>query len=76
MRRRIIILTLVFCAGCVLRVMLYGAASSADAIVSGCFTLAMGVIGSYVFGAVWDDKNLADKTQEEDDDFFKDPEVK
>ena len=35
-----------------------------EAIVSSAFLLAGGVIGSYVFGAVWDDKNpvATDKT--------------
>lgn len=74
-RRRIVILSLVFCAGCVLRIMLYGSASSSDAIVSGCFTLAGAVIGSYVFGAVWDDKN-SNNIDDDEEDFFKNPEAK
>lgn len=57
-RRRIIYCTLIFCAFCIVFIMFYGSDTKLhEAIVSSAFLLAGGVIGSYVFGAVWDDKN-------------------
>jgi len=60
-RRRIIYGTLVFCAFCILYLMFKGKDSSElhNTIASTAFLLAGGVIGSYVFGAVWEDKGLA-----------------
>ena len=57
-RRRIIISTLLFCAFSILYIMFFGAPESQinEAIVLGAFGLAGMVIGSYCFGAVWDDK--------------------
>jgi hypothetical protein len=56
-RRRIIVLTLVFCAGLVLYVTLKGTDTrTAETIVQSAFYLAGMVIGSYVFGAVWEDR--------------------
>lgn len=59
-RRRIIYGTLIFCALCVLYLMIFGNDTSRlhETIANSAFFLAGGVIGSYVFGAVWDDKNL------------------
>lgn len=57
-RRRVVVTTLLFCAFCVLWVMIRGAAdpASGQTIVASAFTLATAVIGSYIFGAVWHDK--------------------
>jgi DMSO reductase anchor subunit len=58
-RRRIVHLTLVFCATCVAYALVKGEDTElARAIVNGAFLLAGSVIASYVFGAVWDDKNI------------------
>lgn len=59
-RRRIIYGTLVFCAFCIIYLLFYGSDTRLnETIVNSAFLLAGGVIGSYVFGAVWDDKNIA-----------------
>lgn len=58
-RRRIIIATLLFCAGEI--IYLTGWAEDTDlasTIANGVLILAGSVIGSYVFGAVWDDRNF------------------
>ena len=58
-RRRIVVATLLFCAGEILY--LTGWAESTDlaqTIANGVLILAGSVIGSYVFGAVWDDRNV------------------
>lgn len=58
-RRRIIHTTLLFCAFCVLWIMFKGDERSVhEVIVMSSFGLALSVIGSYIFGAVWDDKNV------------------
>jgi hypothetical protein len=56
-RRIIIITTLALCAFVVLRFTLFRADDTEvnSTLVMGAFTLAGAVIGSYVFGAVWDD---------------------
>lgn len=60
-RRRIINLTLLFCASCVIYLMLKGDDTQlSQSIVNGAFLLAGSVIGSYIFGATWDDKNDRD----------------
>lgn len=57
-RRRIVVMTLSFCAGCVLYLMLKGSDTELhQAIANGLILLSGSVIGSYVFGATWDDKN-------------------
>lgn len=57
-RRRIIVSTLLFCAFCVLWVLIKGGDNGAHEVIVMCsFGLAFAVIGSYVFGAAWDDKN-------------------
>lgn len=60
-RRRIIYATLFFCAFCILYLMFWGSDTSRlqETIANSAFFLAGGVIGSYVFGAVWDDKGPA-----------------
>ena len=56
-RRRIVNLTLAFCAGCVVYLIAAGADTDLNkAIANGLILLAGSVIGSYVFGATWDDK--------------------
>lgn len=58
-RRRVVALTLLFCAGEI--VYLTGWAGDTDlakTIASGILILAGSVIGSYVFGATWDDSNV------------------
>lgn len=58
-RRRIINTTLLFCASCVTYIMIFGDDRAVnEVIVLGAFGLAFGTIGSYVFGAVWDDSNF------------------
>lgn len=57
-RRRIVIATLLFCAA--ETVYLTGWATDTElarTIANGIIILAGSVIGGYVFGAVWDDKN-------------------
>ena len=61
-RRIIIMLTLVFCASWVTHIVLFGEDTRVnETVILGCFGLAGAVIGSYVFGAVWDDKNRNNK---------------
>ena len=59
MRRRIIIGALFFCASEILYLTVYGEDTRlAETIANGLIILAGSVIGAYVFGAVWDDKNI------------------
>ena len=61
-RRRIILTTLLFCGFCIAYIMLKGEPNSLnEMIILSSFGLAGTVIGSYVFGAVWDDNNMKDK---------------
>lgn len=56
-RRRIIFTALFFCAGLVLACAFgFVEVELAKVIIPNCFVMALGVIGSYVFGATWDDK--------------------
>ena len=57
-RRRVVIATLFFCAGVVVKVTVWGHQSEGigEALVTMAFGLAGTVIGSYIFGAVWNDK--------------------
>jgi hypothetical protein len=66
-RRRIVIGTLLFCAGEIIYLTLWGDDTDlAATIANGVIILAGSTIGSYVFGAVWDDKNvLAMKSERE-----------
>lgn len=58
-RRRIILVTLLFCAGEVVYLTAWGRDTSLhETIANGAFILAGAVIGAYVFGAVWDDANV------------------
>ncbi|AMS41144.1 hypothetical protein [Aminobacter aminovorans] len=74
MRRRIIIATLLFCAGEIVYLTIWGQDTDlAATIANGVLILAGSVIGSYVFGAVWDDRNVmamrkSDKSDPYDDD--------
>jgi len=57
-RRRIIIGTLLFCGGEIIYLTAWGADTNLHStIASGVLILAGSVIGSYVFGAAWDDRN-------------------
>ena len=57
-RRRIIFTTLIFCALCVVYIIFKGNDTRVyETVVMSAFALAGMVIGSYVFGAVWDDKS-------------------
>ena len=61
-RRSIIIATLIFCAVVIFKIVWSGADSpTAQVALYGAFGLVGTVIGSYVFGAVWDDNNLISK---------------
>lgn len=58
-RRSIIFLSLTFCAIGVGYLIIAGQDTRLhETIASGLLLLAGSVIGSYVFGAVWDDKNV------------------
>ena len=58
-RRRIIYLTLIFCAGLVIYVVGFGDDNELNRTALTCaFMLAFSVIGAFVFGAVWDDRNV------------------
>lgn len=63
LRRRIILSTLVFCAMCIAYIMVWGEHDSRvhETIIIGSFGTGTAVIGSYVFGAIWDDKNKTSK---------------
>lgn len=57
-RRRIVIATLAFCAGFAIYALGWVASDSrAETAIMQAFLLAGAVIGSYVFGAIIDDKN-------------------
>lgn len=71
-RRRIIIATLTFCAGETLYLTVWGRDTALhETIANGILLLAGSVIGTYVFGAVWDDRNalaLSRRRGRRDDD--------
>jgi len=57
-RRTVIVMSLVFCATIITFMTLYGEDTRLnETIAMGTFGLAISIIGSAVFGAVWDDKN-------------------
>lgn len=57
-RRAIIIMTLIACALIVGKLLVIGPDSDlSQTLANGAFMLAGAVIGSYVFGAAWDDQN-------------------
>ncbi len=58
-RRRVIIATLLFCAGEIVYLTGWGHDTDlASTIANGVLILAGSVIGAYVFGAAWDDRNV------------------
>lgn len=58
-RRRVIFLTLIFCAVCVSYIMIKGEDNEVNkVIVMWSFLLSGGTIGSYVFGATWESIRL------------------
>lgn len=58
-RRRIVVATLFFCAGEIVYLTVWGQDTDlASTIANGVLILAGSVIASYVFGAVWDDRNV------------------
>lgn len=58
-RRRIIIITLLWCGGMVTYLAAWGRPITlSDTVANGCLLLMASVIGSYVFGAVWEDTRL------------------
>lgn len=62
-RRSIILITLLFCAAIIIKIIWSGAdTTTAQVALYGSFGLAGTVIGSYIFGAVWDDNNLIGKS--------------
>jgi len=57
-RRRIIITTLLFCASCVIYILLFYPKTDSrvlETVIVSAFALGGGTIGSYVFGAAWTD---------------------
>ena len=57
-RRRFMFAVIAFCMTCVAYVLYKDLDSSvAEAVVTMSFAVIMGTMGSYVFGAVWDDLN-------------------
>lgn len=58
-RRKVIFLTLIFCAAVVAYLVVWGEDTQLNqTIANASYLLAAAVIGSYVFGAVWDDKKV------------------
>lgn len=66
-RRRIVTYTLGFNAFCILYVMVFGASDEevGRTIVASAFGLSGAVIGSYVLGAVWNDKAISNNRRED-----------
>jgi hypothetical protein len=63
MRRRIILTTLLYCALASAYIIFKGTDSRVyETVIMSSFGLAGMVIGSYVFGAVWDDKSRREMT--------------
>lgn len=74
-RRRIIVATLVFCAGEVVFLTGWGRGTDLhETIANGIILLAGSVIGAYVFGAVWDDRNLLERGRRRRPRDFPEPE--
>lgn len=57
-RRRVVVASLLFCAVIVVKVAIWGHQSEGigESLVAMSFGLAGTVVGSYIFGAVWNDK--------------------
>jgi hypothetical protein len=61
-RRRIVILSLIWIAGIVTWLAIFGQPTSlAEAIATNLILLFGGIVGSYVFGSVWDKKVNQDR---------------
>lgn len=59
-RRRIIYFTLMFCLFEIVYLTVFAQSTELnETLANGTLLLAGSVIGSYVFGAVWDDRNLS-----------------
>lgn len=57
-RRRFMLVTTAFCMACPVWVLYTGLDTKpAETAVTMSFVTITGIVGSYVFGAVWDDKN-------------------
>ena len=58
MRRRIVVISLSFCAGAIAYLIVKGEDTALhQSIANGLILLAGSVISSYIFGATWSDKN-------------------
>lgn len=69
-RRRIIVGTLLFCAGEIVYLTVWADSTSlAETIANGVLILAGSTIGSYVFGAVWEDRALMAVRRGKDDPY-------
>lgn len=67
-RRRVVVATLLYCAAMVAYITFKNSETRlAEAVATSLILLAGSVIGSYVFGAVWDDK-IKTKTVGDKDD--------
>lgn len=61
-RRRIIFSTLLFCAACIVYSMVWQERETiAEVVITNAFLAGGAIIGSYVFGAVWDDRGQRDR---------------
>lgn len=73
-RRAIIIVTLLICAYVILKFTIQGGEDTElnATLVNGAYFLAGSVIGAYIFGATWDDKNLGglSRRRRDDDDRY------
>lgn len=68
-RRAVVIGTVLWCPILVTYLSIWGEdRRTVDTTISGCLLLMASVIGSYVFGAVWDDRNR-DKARWDSQDF-------
>jgi len=61
-RRRFMFIVTAFCMGVILLALLVKPDTAvAGSAISFSFGTITGIVGTYVFGAVWDDKNRKDK---------------
>lgn len=58
-RRRIILSSLIFCAVSVGYAQVFQTVEMVQAVLPAVSIFASAIIGSYVFGAVWDDKGVS-----------------
>ncbi|MDF2620744.1 MAG: hypothetical protein K0S00_3403 [Xanthobacteraceae bacterium] len=62
-RRRYVLATMLFCGGLIAYLAVFGADTELNrVIVTNLSLVAGGTLGSYIFGATWDDKNQRDAT--------------